>query len=357
MKLNNLDPNLASPSADGASFVFYDAHHLTLESFPWEDVNITPYMRLPEDILEVLPESLQWVQTFSAGGVVRFVTDSKALGIRVKYKPLDMHRVSTPAAQGGFDITVRENGTCRLIANVCPEVRDFYSNKLEHELSCKLMGTMQEYRVYFPLYSTLESVEIGFDKDAQIMEAPAHALDKPIVFYGSSITQGGCASRPANTYTALVSSWLDAHMINLGFGGNAKGEIEIARAISELDMSLFVLDYDHNAPTAEHLLETHEPFFSAVREKNKELPIIMISRPWANIAEEKGAIKRRDIIKRTYDNAVSKGDKNVYFIDGMEFYDGIQRDLTSVDLCHPTDLGFYIMAQKIYKHIQKLSLF
>jgi len=354
MKQNYIDPNLASPSADGTSFVFYDAHHLTLEGFPWENKNTTPYMRLPQDTLKLLPETLCWVQTFTAGGVVRFVTDSKALGIRVKYKPLDMNRVCTPASQGGFDITVRENGTCRLIANVCPEVRDFYSGKLEYELSCMLPGTMQEYRVYLPLYSTIESLEIGFEKDARIMEAPAHAVDKPIVFYGSSITQGGCASRPANTYTALVSSWLDVHMINLGFGGNARGEKEIAQAIAELDMSLFVLDYDHNAPTDAHLMETHELFFCAVREKNKDLPIIMLSRPWANISDKEDSMKRRNIIKRTYDNAVSKGDKNVYFIDGMEIYDGIQRDLTSVDLCHPTDLGFYIMAQKVYSLIRDI---
>lgn len=354
MNQNRLDPNLASPSIEGANFVYYDAHHLTLENFAWEDKNTTPYTRLPEDILEFLPEQLCWVQTFSAGGVVRFVTDSKTLGIRVKYKPLDMNRVCTPASQGGFDITVRENGTCRLLANICPEVRDFYSNKLEHELSCRLMGTMQEYRVYFPLYSTLESVEIGFDKEAQIMEAPAHALDKPVVFYGSSITQGGCASRPANTYTALVSSWLDAEMINLGFGGNAKGEIEIAREISKLDMSVFVFDYDHNAPTPDHLLATHEPFFNAIREKNKDLPIIMISRPGVNVALEKDTIRRRDIIKATYDNAVAKGDKNVYFIDGMEFFEGMQKDLPTVDLCHPTDLGFYVMAKKLHSVIKDI---
>ena len=232
MKQNYLDPNLASPSVNDTSLVFYDAHHLTLEGFLWEDKNTAPYMRLPQNILEFLPESLCWVQTFTAGGVVRFVTDSKALGIRVKYKPLDMNRVCTPASQGGFDITVRENGTCRLIANVCPEVRDFYSGKLEYEFSCKLSGIMQEYRVYLPLYSTIESLEIGFENDARIMEATAHDVDKPIVFYGSSITQGGCASRPANTYAALVSSWIDAHMINLGFGGNAKGEIEIAKIIA-----------------------------------------------------------------------------------------------------------------------------
>ncbi len=354
MNMNRLDPNLASPSAGDADFIFYDAHHLALESFPWEKDNKTPYMRLPQDILKFLPESLQWVQTFTAGGVVRFVTDSKTLGIRVKYKPLDMNRVCTPASQGGFDITVRENGTCRLIANVCPEVKDFYSGKLEHVLSCKLPGTVQEYRVYLPLYSTIESLEIGFDKDAKIIDAPAHAIDKPIVFYGSSITQGGCASRPANTYTALVSSWLDCEMINLGFGGNAKGEIEIADSIAELDMSVFVLDYDHNAPTAEHLMKTHEPFFEAVRAKNKDLPIIMLSRPWANISGENDAKKRRDIIKRTHDNAVEKGDKNVYFIDGMEFYDSIQRDLATVDLCHPTDLGFYIMAKKVYEVINTI---
>ena len=89
-----------------------------------------------------------------------------------------------------------------------------------------------------------------------------YVVEKPIVFYGSSITEGGCASRVTNAYPALLSKWLNADYINLGFSGSAKGEIPVAEFIAEQSMSAFVYDYDHNAPNPEHLAATHEAFFS-----------------------------------------------------------------------------------------------
>ena len=111
----------------------------------------------------------------------------------------------------------------------------------------------------------LEDVLIELEDDAKLETPTPYTLERPMVFYGSSITEGGCATRPANAYTALLSRWLDADYINLGFSGSAKGEMEIANYIAGLDMSVFILDYDHNAPTIEHLAETHEPFFKMIR--------------------------------------------------------------------------------------------
>ena len=166
-------------------------------------------------------------------------------------------------------------------------------------------------------------------------------IGKPIVFYGSSITQGGCASRPANNYTTMLCRAVDAPQINLGFSGSAKGEIALAEAIGKLDMAVFVLDYDYNAPSAEHLAKTHEPFFKAVRKANPDVPVIMLSKcSWISPA-------RRDIIKKTYDNAVRGGDKNVWFIDGQELFGEPGQNMCTVDHCHPNDLGFYMMYRRV----------
>ena len=124
----------------------------------------------------------------------------------------------------------------------------------------------------------VESCEIIVDRGAEIKEPMPYKYSKPIVFYGSSITSGEASSRAATSYIALLSRWLDADYINFGFPGRARGDIEVAEYIKNIDMSVFVYDYDHNAETPEDLRRTHKPFFEVIRKQNPELPIIMMTR-------------------------------------------------------------------------------
>lgn len=112
-----------------------------------------------------------------------------------------------------------------------------------------------------------------------LKQAPKYAVKKPVVYYGSSITQGACASRPGNCYESILSRRLDCDYINLGFSGSAKGEDAIVDYIIGLDMSVFVMDYDYNAPTPEHLEKTHSKMFKAIRAEHPTLPIIIMPRP------------------------------------------------------------------------------
>ena len=171
----------------------------------------------------------------------------------------------------------------------------------------------------------------------------ARRFDKPIVFYGSSITQGGVASRPGNAYTAIASRRLCCDHINLGFSGSAKGESEIAEYIAGLDMKAFVYDYDHNAPNSEHLRLTHEKLYRRIRESHSDIPYIMISKPTGYEHDR----VRRAIIMDTYRNAVNDGDENVYFLDGATLFVGDEREACTVDGCHPNDLGFYRFAKAL----------
>ena len=122
--------------------------------------------------------------------------------------------------------------------------------------------------------------------------------------------------------------------------------------ITGLDMSVFVYDYDHNAPTVDFLKETHEKFFLRFRESKPDTPVIMISA--ACKAFEESVPERREVIYTTYKNALNRGDKNVYFIDGQTMYLEPSFDLCTVDRCHPNDLGFYFMGKKIREVIEKL---
>ena len=175
--------------------------------------------------------------------------------------------------------------------------------------------------------------------------------EKPVVYYGSSITQGGCASRPGNAYTAAVARRFNANHINLGFSGNALGEMEMAEYIADISMSAFVFDYDHNAPTLEHLENTHKPMFDIIRKSNPNLPIVMLTRPKYKTWWYED--KCRDIIKATYDIARANGDENVYFIDGTTLMETAGFEGT-VDSAHPNDLGFSSMAKAVGDVLQKV---
>ena len=116
-------------------------------------------------------------------------------------------------------------------------------------------------------------------------------------------------------------------------------------------MSLFVYDYDHNAPNAAHLAKTHELFFKHIRKVHPELPILILTMPKETYTDEK---ERREIIFQTYKNAVDAGDKNVYFIDGESYFGATDRYCCSIDGIHPNDLGFYRMAQVIEPKIREI---
>ena len=154
-----------------------------------------------------------------------------------------------------------------------------------------------------------------------------------------------------NVYNSIISQDLDVDFYNFGFSGSARGEMAIADCIADIPMSVFVYDYDHNAPTVEHLKKTHEPFFRRIREKNPDLPVVMVTKPvffhWDSVDA------CAEVIHATYQNAVDAGDKNVYFVDGREFF-GDKAPMCSCDDCHPNDLGFYMMAEKIEPIIRKI---
>lgn len=207
---------------------------------------------------------------------------------------------------------------------------------------------METITINLPRNDHLLDMEIGVEEHARIEAAPEYTYTKPVVFYGSSITEGGCASRVGNSYVNLLCRWLDADFHNFGFSGSARGELEFAEYIAALlEMSVFVYDYDHNAPTAEHLAQTHERFFQRVRQAYPEIPVIMLSRPDVDGDEEDSAV-RREIIRRTYENAVKAGDKKVWFLDGGTFFGEEGRPECTVDGTHPNALGFMRMAEKIY---------
>lgn len=225
----------------------------------------------------------------------------------------------------------------------------------------KTYGELTDYTINFPLYDGVCELYIGLKKGATLDVATPYEHSTPIVFYGNSITQGGCASRPGNSYQGFLSRRLSTDFINLGFSGAGKGEQEMAEYIAGLDMSILFMDYDANSPTEETLRATHYPFYKTVRDSNPDIPIIFMSHIGAlhgvdisQLSVWGSADVRRGIIEETYLRAKAEGDNNVYFIDGKEVLKGEEWDACTVDGCHPNDFGFLRIAQYLEKILKPL---
>ena len=300
------------------------------------------FTRMPDEVAKTVSAGVKYGARYTSGGRVRFRTNSTYVAIHYKG---EMGRLPFMAdtGSGGFDIYT---GTKFKGAFTPPA-----QNKSGYESVVEFGNSeIKEITINFPLYSFVRDLYIGLDENA-LVEAPTdYKVEKPVVFYGSSITMGGCASRPGAIYQQYVSRRFDCDFVNLGFSGNAKAEVEIAEYIASLDMSLFVFDYDHNSPSLEHLEETHERLFKMVREKHPDVPVVIMSKPKFEL--DAYQIKRLEIIRKTCDNARAAGDRNVYFIDGRELFSLCEHE-GLVDGCHPTDLGFFSMAKKLVEVIEE----
>ena len=197
-----------------------------------------------------------------------------------------------------------------------------------------------------PLYNGVRELAVGLPEGCVLQPPSPFALPNPVVFYGSSITQGGCASRPGNMYPSIVCRELNLDLYDLGFSGSAKGEPEMADYIAGVEMAALVMDYDYNADTVEWLEATHEPFFRRIRQSQPTLPVIFMSKPNVDNEREVSAL-RREVIYRTFERARASGDCHVWMIDGADLFGTGFRDCCTVDGCHPNDLGFLRMAETV----------
>ncbi|MFA7186039.1 MAG: SGNH/GDSL hydrolase family protein, partial [Victivallales bacterium] len=216
---------------------------------------------------------------------------------------------------------------------------------------------MREITLYFPLYNGVEKLSVGLDKNAAIAAPKPFIDDGPIVVYGTSIAQGGCASHPGMCYSNILSRKLNRPFINLGFSGNGKGEPEVAEHISRIkDPAMFILDYEANV-LPERMAETLPGFIRILRGKHPTTPILVVSKvAYAREVFDEGEKNKRESSKKIERENVEKfraaGDKNIHFIDaglfqGEDFWE------CTVDGGHPTDLGFYRMAENLLPEIEK----
>ena len=350
ISIASVDPNFSIPqNALPQGLEFYNiAENLSLVSgLMWES---GCFRRMPPKIASGVSDGVYQLHFHTSGGRVRFCTNSRRVAVVAGLNHISKMSHFAFSGSIGFDLYERIDnrqifiGTAIPSLDVCDSLEylwEFAGNEI-HELT-----------LHLPLYTGVDNLYIGIDEGATFSAAPDYTYRKPIVYYGSSITQGGCASRPGNAYPNQISLMLDCDHVNLGFSGNAKAEGMMAEYISNLDMSVFVYDYDHNAPNEAHLAATHEKMFQRIRSAQPDIPIIIMSMPKCKPSDADKQQRRFQIIQQTYLNAIAAGDQNVYLISGTELL-GDCAEFATVDNCHPNDLGFYMMAQKLASVINPL---
>ena len=348
---SDIDPNFKQKTEAGSALKYHSVAEgpVVLEGLPFVNEG-GRRSRLPLATAKIMLRPVEGPAMQTAGGVVRFRTDSPVIGVRGRLAGYYNSPTHSKRLSAGFDL-YRGNA---------PEMRFLGPRYIENavtecELSWEIATTnsMADYSIYLPTFCSFFELEIGIAEDAVLESPTPRRHGKGVAFYGSSITNCGGAGRPGMLYPAIIGRMLDVETINIGFGGRCFGDLCVADAVAKLDIAAFVLEYDHNAKSPEFLRQTHEPFFRHFRELRPELPVLLISRADGDFSCEE-IRERRAIITRTWLNAYESGDRHVEFLDGETIFAGeIREDCTS-DTCHQNDLGERLMAERIADRLKRM---
>ena len=326
-------------------FHYYDLTLLDIEGKGWPDTP-APYDRLPKKAEATVRTPVWSLSRHSAGLCARFLTDAPQLTVRWVLTSENLAMPHMPATGvSGVDLYVRQpSGAWRWVANGRPTRSDNTATLFQ-----AVAAQQREFCLYLPLYNGVSKVEIGIPADAVLSKAPQRPEShrRSLVFYGTSITQGGCASRPGTVHTAIVGRALDRPVINLGFSGNGRMEPELAELLAELDPAVFVLDCLPNidAPVVRQRVE---PFVRRLRQSHPQTPILLVEdRTYSDafFKPERAARNResRHALRAAFAKLKAEGIKGLHYLAGDSLLGQDGGD--TVDGSHPTDLGFYRQAQ------------
>lgn len=342
-----------SAYAQAPQIEYHDASEFPLFGKITDD---TPqrYHRLPGYLENVARKPVWNLSKNSAGLYIRFRAEG-SLALYLKWKPAGNRHMEHMADTGtkGLDLyALSDEFGWRYLRCARPKAAE-----CEAKLVCG--KAPREYMLYLPLYDGIASLQIGVEKGGVIGQPEIMSPNnvKPVIMYGSSILQGGCASRPGMAHTNILARMLDREVINLGFSGNAKIDYEIAEFMaSHNNPGVFVLDYVPNC-TADMIDEKGEHFFRIIRDAHPDVPVVFVQNAVLHGTDifDKGAERivkaKNDAQLRLFEKLKKAGEKKIYFVygDGMLGNDGE----ATVDGTHFTDLGMKRYAEHIYPTILK----
>ena len=316
------------------------------------DATLTRYERLPASLKSVSRKPLWDLGRNSAGLALRFRSNSTCIGAKWEVRDNRSMNHMTPTGIKGLDLYCLQDGKWVFAGSGRPQ------GKVNEATIVKNMDPEErEYLLYLSLYDGVTSLAIGVDSlstlDQPTVDLPVR--EKPVVFYGTSILQGGCASRPGMAHTNIISRRLNRECINLGFSGNAFLDLEVAKVIAEVEASVFVLDFVPNA-SVEQMKERMETFYHIIRSKHPDTPIIFIEDPIfthtlydERIAKE--VQRKNDTLKEIFNRLKKENEKNIIFLSSKNML-GEDGEAT-IDGIHFTDLGMMRYADLVCPIIKK----
>lgn len=351
-RIEDLDRNFKNlPNAEGLTWLDAFDSRLTIRAHGWleEATQTRSFRRFPDRAAGQFSEAIQQLSYCPASVFIAFQTDSPDISVRVANRNSQMMSHMPLTGSAGVELYMLEEGRwIPLFVAVPPSGNAKYERRLMWDMPQR----MREFRLYLPPYKELEELNLGFAPDSTVQPCPA--TSKPIVFYGTSITQGGCANTAGSDFVSTIGRLLGIDTINLGFSGNGKGEPEMAHLIGEIDAELFVINYASNCDLP-RLQATLPGFLRILREKHPHIPLVLQG-PVCNLLSWDR--KYYDLMGSLREELMSwflklrqAGDSHIHFIDG----DGLLpagSSGTYVDGRHPTSYGFAIMAERIVDQLR-----
>lgn len=345
-KIEELDENFRQKSigkdAEVLQWINATDSRLTIRGLAWFEENDKVFSRLPLRAQGVVPPAVWQLAQAPTSARLVFRTDATRLALRLEnHSHANMAHFAVTGSDGAF---LYEGGPNQM--KPCCAIKPGIGQiRVEMDIATNMDPVMHEFTIYLPLYAPLKSIEIGIPQGASLAAPSAQRLAKPVVFYGTSITQGGCASTAGGDFVSAIGRRLNLDVVNLGFSGNGKGEPEVATFISEIDAAAFVLDYCANSG-ADSLQQTLPEFVAILRKQHPHTPILLVSKIHFYRENRMEGERQRDVMIRFYAAARAAGDEHIHFVDGWSLLK-INEDMALVDGIHPTSFGFAQMAKRL----------
>lgn len=336
--------------------VYHDAAQFPLLGKVRQGSTIT-YGRLPDSLENISRKPVWELGENCAGMAVRFASNSTSIFAKWEVTLGRVMNHMTPTGIQGLDLyALQDDGTWTFVNSGRPKIGEkAHTATIISDMEAK----EREYMLFLPLYDGLKKLEIGVDSLSSIT-MPRMALpvrEKPIVFYGTSILQGGCATRPGMCHSNILERMLNRETYNFGFSGNGQLDLEIAEVISSIDAGVVLLDFMPNV-TIEQIDTLMEKFYYTIRDKRPQVPIIFVESPnfphmRFNIEVQKKVNEKNANLRRHYAILKKAGEKNIYYVGANRILGKDHED--TVDGNHFTDLGFLRFAENLYPILKKVS--
>jgi GDSL-like Lipase/Acylhydrolase family/N-terminus of Esterase_SGNH_hydro-type len=336
--VSKLDPAMAANKAAAANLDWHDVTAWGVEGRILPDQERRSWFdRLPKSAQGKVTNSVWSLSHDSAGMMVRFKTDATAISVHYKVTKSNLGLPHMPATGvSGVDLYARDqDGMWKWVQVSKPAAQE-----VQAEIINGLAPGLREYAAYLPLYNGVEFMKIGVVKGSKFEGLAPR--EKPIVFYGTSITHGACASRPGMVHTNILGRKLDMPIVNLGFSGNGRMDQAVGEYLIQVDAAVYVIDCLPNMQPADVTAKSI-PLVQQIRAARPKTPIVLVedrrfSNNWITPAKFKFHTDNHAALKAAFDSLIQQGVTGLYYIPGDTLYGDDTEGAT--DASHANDLGF-----------------